>query len=359
MAAKKRSPLERAREVLAQDRGQALVHLQAAGDKRTRALLEGTARDLELRLRATLAEGGAGADSFTARQLKATLAQVRESTKALNRGLRATLLGQAGPAAEGGADGTARYLAAADKAFRGVGTQPLALRPALMLEAARDGAESSVLSRIAEDPMHPGQPGVLVRYGVAVVGHFERELQKGILGRKSQAEMAEDLTARSPFLQGAPGYWATRIVRTEAHGAMNRGQWEASRAANRSLGDMVKIISGVFDDRTGADSYATHGQIRRLEEPFESWYGLFQHPPDRPNDRAVVVPHRLSWPRPAYLEWRDDGDIADRWAAEGRKGRMPPRPLMTTVPLNSFAGGDEEGQEGGDEGEPSESSSAS
>lgn len=85
-----------------------------------------------------------------------------------------------------------------------------------------------------------------------------------------------------------------------------------------------------------SDSYAVHGQIRKPEEAFQSWFGFYQHPPNRPNDREVVVPHRMSWPIPPYLAWKTDAQVIARWHYDGRKGHPPPRPKMTTVPLEQF-----------------------
>ncbi len=338
MASKRKDPLQAARDVLARNRGYALGYLQQAGERRTQELLKGAADDLRKRLKAAEGPRGPGKDSFTAQQLRATMAQVQAVTKDLQRGMQRQLVGQAPDAAEHGADGAARYMVAADKAFRGVGTQPLALRTAQMLQAARDGAPGSILQRILTDPLHPGRPGVLQRYGAATILHFEGELQKGVVAKKSRAEVVEDLVERSPFLQAAPRFWAVRIARTELHGAMNKGQLEGMRAAHKQLGDMLKILSAVFDDRTGSDSFAVHGQVRRLDEPFEWWEGAYMHPPNRPNDREVVVPHRQAWPIPPYLAWRSEEQVAARWRAESRKGPVPERPVMTTVPLSSFGG---------------------
>lgn len=334
MAAK--GALERARELLAKNRSESLAFVQAAGARRTRELLEATQADLQQRLAKAEGLRGPGRDSFTAVQVRATLKQVRAVLAELKGGLKDAIVDHGQRAAEMGAEHTAEYLVAADRAFRGVGQQPLALKQARMLEAGREGAKASILARLAADPEHPGHPGVLERYGVETIGYFERELQRGILGKKSWAQMRADITAKSPFLQQAPAHWAQRIVRTECMNAMNRSQWEATREAHEQLGDMVKILSATFDDRTAADSYAVHGQIRRPEEAFETWYGLMQHPPARPNDREIVVPHRVSWAIPPYLAWRDEGEVAARWVADGNKRKMPPRPQMTTVPIGEF-----------------------
>lgn len=325
-----------AREVLAQNRAAADRYAQEAGRPELRKLLQVAQRDLEQRLKKAVSLQGPGSDSYTATQLRATLAQVKEALKPLQRGLRDIVVDKSRKATEDGAEGAARYLAAADRAYRGVGVQPLALDVARMFSAAGDGSEASILGRLAGGK----DPGVLQRYGVAVIGSFEAQLRKGVVAKSSLAEVRDALAEESPFLQGAPSHWADRIVRTELSGAHNRAAFEAIKEADAQLGDMVKIMSCVFDERTGSDSYSCHGQIRRLEEPFETWYGPCMHPPDRPNDRGVLTSHRLVWPIPPYLAWRDDAEVAKAWAREHgpkSKAKMPPRPVMTTVPLSDFA----------------------
>ncbi len=347
-----------ARTALSLNRDAARSYAQGSGLKEVRSLLERAARDLERRIDRAEGLQARGGETFSVAQMRTTLAQVRHTIVDLTRGMRGALVDAGGKAAERSAQDTVRYMTAADRAFRGAGVQPLALREASVLSAATQGVRASMLRRLASSGTpaaratevsrpHPAKLCVLQRYGVETIRHFERELQKGLVARKSWAEMREDITEQSPFLQAAPAHWATRIVRTEVMGAYNRAGWETMRAAQQDLGDMVKILSVTFDDRTGADSYAVHGQIRLVEEPFESWFGAYMHPPNRPNDREVVVPHRVAWPIPPYLAWRDAGAIAAAWRREGRKGRPPERPLMTTVPLSRFGGGQGAGDDGG------------
>lgn len=330
-------------DTLTRNRKDALSLAQSLGLRKTRELLELSAADLRRRI-AQRTRAGADQD-FTMVQMRATLAQVKHVTKNLVVGLRDTVLDVGSQAADAGAAHTVDYLTRADRAFRGVGTDGLAIKEATMLEAAQYGVRASILRRLAssgepledaDDEEAPAKMGILQRYGVETVGHFEKVLQRGLIAKKSWREMEADLTEKSPFLQQAPAYWATRIVRTEAMGAYNRAGWESIRDADEQLGDMTKILAATFDERTGADSFAVHGQIRRPEEAFESWFGFYQHPPNRPNDRETVVPHRISWPIPPYLQWRDAGQIAARWRLEGRKGKPPERPEMTTVELSLF-----------------------
>ncbi len=318
------------RDILMQNRQDALSLVSHAGATRTKIVLERAERELVARL-ATLRMTGS---SFTSENMKSALVQVREVLRGLQTGMTDVLVDGAGDAAARAAQGALDYLGRADQQFRGVGTQPLALDEASVFEQAKVGARASVLRRLASsgDPrqqgapkdIHPAKIGILDRYGMNTIGLFEQDLQAGVLGRKSWGEVKGNLIGNSTFLQGKPAFWAERIVRTEMMGAYNRAGWEANREADDQLGDMVKILSATFDDRTGSDSFAVHGQIRAVDEAFMSWFGLYQHPPNRPNDREIVVPHRKSWP------------IKARWTKEKRKGPPPERPLMTTIDIGEF-----------------------
>jgi hypothetical protein len=347
---------ERARAVLAKNRADVLRISSEKGLKSTRAMLAESQRDLEKRIREAVGRG-LGDDTFTHAQLRATLEQVKQVQRDLNKKLAHQILSDGMSAAEQAATNTAEYLHEADKAFRGIGVQPLALNEARMIDAAVQGTQSSILSRLASsgepasrvgrlgelvEPV-PAKEGILARYGLNTISVFEKTLQRGLIARKSFSEMRDEITVRSPFLQGAPRSWAERIVRTELAGAFNRGAFEAMREADDELGDVVKILIAIFDNRTAADSYAVHGQIRRPTEAFETWTGLVQHPPARPNDREAMVTHRIAWELPAEMHPKSPGEVAARWAAEhppsknGHKAKaMPPIPLRSTVPIEQF-----------------------
>lgn len=331
-------------EVLRQNRADAIDLSSRVGKVRLTRILEKADADLSRRLAATArVKGGAGKASFTAEDLRVTLMHVRDVTRTVKRGLTSTLLETGSEAADRATGHLIDYMGKADEAFRGVGSRPLALKEAAILEQAVSGTETTILRRLASSgepgtgtEPHPAKLGILERYGVETVGKFEDVLQLGLVARKPWSEVRSDLVDSSPFLQGAPQYWAERIVRTETMGIYNRAGWEGMRAANEQLEDMARIVAAVFDDRTGWDSYQYHGQIRRTEEPFHSQMGAYMYPPNRPNDRETVVPHRIAWPIPPQLAWRTPEEVAARFRMEGRKGSPPPRPLMTTIPLDRF-----------------------
>ncbi len=323
---------EAAKLALDVDRAHALAAVHAGAGKELRATLERAQRDLETRL----AKVGGREPTFSVAQMRAALAQVKEVIRTIVAEMREQLPSNAREASASSAEATMKYLKDLDGVFRG-SAQPLALSEARALTRAISGAETSVLDRISMGPDGAkGKVGILQRYGVETVGKFEETLAAGLVSKKPWADLRDEITEASPFLQGAPAHWAERIVRTEVMAASNRGSLEVIRQADEDMGDMVKIVVAVFDERTASDSYATHGQIRRPDEEFETWYGPIMSPPDRPNDRGSMVPHRVAWPLPGYLKWKSSADVSAAWKREKRKGSPPPRPLMTTVSVSSF-----------------------
>lgn len=323
-------------EVLRENRSRAQRAAEQVGLARLRPMLERAQRELEARIARAEGLRGAGKDSFTAVQARVVLRQVEDVLRALTGGVRDLVVDQAVDVSAREVAGTVDYLRAAEQAYRG-SVLPLSLDVATLQDQVRSGAQASALRRILTDPSHKGHRGVLDRYGESVVGSFERALQQRVLQKKPWAEVRDSLVAESPFLQQAPAHWAERIVRTEVMHASNYGARETIVAADDDLGDVLKVLSASFDARTGADSYAVHGQIRRAREPFDDWTHSYEHPPNRPNDREVVVPHRTSWPLPAALKPKSDAEVAAAWAREGRKGSPPPRPRMSTVDLAHLA----------------------
>lgn len=328
-------------ETLRANREAAMRIAGKVGTVKTQAMLQRAEADLIARI----AEVKSGPGSFTEMQLKATLAQVRDVLRGVVLpGLRDVVVGGAEEAAGSAAKGTVDYLNAAERAYRGVGAAPLALDEARVTDAAVVGARASVLRRLAssgqptatgEDP-HPASKGILQRYGMNVIGHFESTLRTSLLARSSIDEVKAKLIGSSPFLKSAPASWATRIAVTETLGAHARANYEATQEADEQLGDLIRVNMATFDNRTGPDSANLHGSVRRTNEPFEyidSKGGsiFFMHPPDRPFDRGIIVSHRTSWgPLPKPLRALSDGQVVA--AYKRAKQIFYRRPLLSTVP---------------------------
>jgi hypothetical protein len=336
-------------ERLRLNREQAIKYARAASGKRVVELMKAARADLDKRIKTAEGLSGPGKGTFTATHARVAREQLTRVIVPLQRGLTKLIVEQSQITASSAVKGSLKYLADMDRKFTGIGAAAAPrLHEAMILDTVVSGMESSVLRRLAtsgkpqssmKEP-HKGKQGILDRYGMNVIGAFEKQLQLRFVGQKSWAEVRKAIIDESPFLTAKGGSnansWAERIVRTEVMAANNRANWETIGEADKVLGDAVKILAATFDDRTHADSYAVHGQIRRIDEPFESWFGAYMAPPNRPNDREIVVPHRLSWPLPPELAWISDGEIAAAWEREGRKGGIPPRPKMTTIPVDKF-----------------------
>ncbi len=314
-------------EILQRDREAANRFATQSSKARTKQLLERAQMELVQRLAQA---GGAGSDSFTAAQMRVALVQVRETLRALTQGVLDEALSMGARGAEQGVQSTVDYIGRAEANHRGI-ARPLPFDTALMFDRAARGSRASILRRLGSDPNSSAGAGVLGRYGANVFSKFEQAMQQRLIQGKSWAETRGDLAAASPFLRGAPEFWTERILRTETMNAHGGASQEALNQVEAVVGQMLKILCATFDGRTASDSYAVHGQIRRPNEAFASWYGPYMHPPNRPNDREVVVPHNMSWALPKNLEPLSDAAVAARWAQEGRKGSPPPRPLMSTV----------------------------
>lgn len=328
-------------ETLRANREAAMRIADKVGTIKTQAMMLRAETDLIARL----AEVRSGTGSFSEVQLKATLAQVRDVLRGVVLpGLQGVVLDGAEEAAGSAARGTVDYLNAAERAYRGVGAGPLALDEARVTDAAAVGARASVLRRLASsgkpsvmgEAPHPAAKGILQRYGINSLAHFEEELRVGLVARSSLDEVKAKLIGRSAFLRGKPASWAMRIAVTETLGAHARAGFEATQEADEQLGDLIRVNMATFDSRSGCDSYNVHGSVRRTNEPFEyiAYDGsslMFMHPPDRPFDRAVIVSHRTSWgPLPKPLRALPDGAVVA--AYKRAKQTFYRRPLLSTVP---------------------------
>ena len=314
-------------EILRRDKEAAASYAERASRERVRQLLERSQAELVQRIAQIPASSR---DTFTAVHMRQALAQVRAVLSDLTQGLGAAAVDLGLTSAEASASHAIDYIGRAEREYHG-STGALPFHTASMIDSAVRGARASVLRRLASDPSHPGRPGVLARYGLNTIGLFEQVAQQRFIQGKSWAEATNDLVAQSPFLQGKPAFWGERILRTETMHAHNAANQDVMEQVDAVVGEMLKILSATFDARTGSDSIALHGQVRRVHEPFNWWDGAYMHPPNRPNDREVVGPHSMAWPIPAALQPKSDSEVAARWATEGRSGGPPSRPNMSTV----------------------------
>lgn len=188
--------------------------------------------------------------------------------------------------------------------------------PMPILEAARfrgliDKRRTSLL-RAHETSMN--------RYGANVVGKMERELSLSLVN----GETGHQAIDRVMKTADAEWWRAERVVRTEMNWAYSASQSDANAELATEIEDLWSRWTeqstddgSPLDDRVETDSLAMHGQVAPPGGLFwqpptapdgeEVQKGLvgksWPHPPNRPNDRAVLTPWRPHWGVPGWV-WR-------------------------------------------------------
>lgn len=138
----------------------------------------------------------------------------------------------------------------------------------------------------------------LESYSKSLRSHFAIELTEAALIGKSTSEVVHDLGAK---FRGEQWRLET-IARTELHNVYNIAKLDNMRELKQdSIPDLMKSLFHPMDLRTGEDSKKLNRENPRIpiDEPFRFTYKgqerVFMAPPDRPNDRAILIPYKKSW----------------------------------------------------------------
>ncbi len=223
--------------------------------------------------------------SFTAQHLRGTLAQVQGAITAINKHLGGAMIQGAYVSALKGIDHLLKELNVFDEKFTGAVT-PINLNAALM---AHDTSQLLV-TRYKTN---------LDAYGTDLYRQISNGLFSATIGESSYDEVVGKI---STFFTGEE--WKVhRIVRTELHGIYGRSKITGMQKImdDEIIDDLMKTLMHPMDGRTGDDSRYAASQhlVANVDEPFEySWKGQlrsFMSPPDRPNDRSILVPYRKVW----------------------------------------------------------------
>jgi len=220
---------------------------------------------------------------FTAQHLRGVLAQVEGAIGAMTEGLNGDMIKGSEIAALKGVNHLIEEINIFDKKFTGAIT-PINLNAALL---AHDTSKLLV-TRYRTN---------LDAYGSNLFAQISNGLFSASMGETTNDEVVGRI---SSFFNGEE-WKLRRIVRTELHGLYNRGKIAGMQEIADEIPDMMKTLMHPLDARTGEDSkYAAMKHlVADMEKPFQySWQGqvrTFMVPPDRPNDRSVMVPYRREW----------------------------------------------------------------
>lgn len=225
--------------------------------------------------------------SWTEARAKAMLVQLAAAVRGLS-GRQLALLRRALPrVAELAMRDTESYLTALDREFAGA-VVPLRWATLEWLEGYRRPLLRSRLRVYRES---------FARYGAATVSAIEDEIAKTVFVGAPWTEAREAVWTATQAVVGDRQWMVDRIVRTEVATAYSSTTMAALLEEDYDDDPMLKKLVAVFDPVTGRDSRLLHGQTRKVTELFTDVVSgrKFDAPPNRPNDREIVVGWRASW----------------------------------------------------------------
>ena len=136
------------------------------------------------------------------------------------------------------------------------------------------------------------------RYSEELRGEMQRQLSLAVVERDTYT----GAMTRLRTIMKAREWRAYRIARTELSNIYNSSKLDVLRGAKEEfLPDLMKTLYHPMDSRTAEDSKYLESlrMVIPIEEKFRySWKGKvreFATPPDRPNDRAILIPVKGRW----------------------------------------------------------------
>jgi hypothetical protein len=274
--------------------------LWGALTKRQAALAASAMADIEADLKK------ARRGSWSSAMAAATLAQLGEATRGLSES-QLRLLSRALPGIAGIAkDDLADYLGKLDEHYLGV-ARPLRWDALEWLEGYSRPLLRSRL-RIYEKSY--------ARYGAEAVAGIENAMAKSVLLGTPWTEARESVMGLVREQVGGRQWMVDRIIRNEVATIYSSTTMAALLEEDEPDDPMLKKLVALWDKVTGLDSKLLHGQTRRVQDLFtDAVHGKeFDAPPNRPNDREIVIGWRASWGDDAGFdaETRNaDGSAAD------------------------------------------------
>lgn len=248
----------------------ALEEVRPAHIKRLMRISKEVQAALEARLKA-LAPG-----SYTTQEVRGKLSQVRAAIEVLGvefgRRVGSEMEHIGKVASRIGHDGLIAQLKAWEPQFPG------AARLLSNPKAASDALDANLLEYYQRSRE---------TYGLNAIARMKGVLARSALEGRTIVEAWEGMSEHLAL----PQWKAERIVRTEQTFASSRRQILDTIDAYGDEAEEVfaKQLHATFDNRTGSDSVRVHGQVRSLTEPFSDGRREYQHPPNRPNDREVML----------------------------------------------------------------------
>lgn len=264
---------------------QKVVDLEESQQRKLLRTFKRIRQELQDRL-LTIPEG-----TFTEQQLNITLVQVQAAIEAINRELKGSMAEAADILGLRGIRDLVREIERFSRKFEGA-VQPLNIDQILIATEAKN---------------------FLINKHEASIDAYTTDLRAAITSQIIGTLALRDTNQRTVSkLQSDVGKFfmgeewkLNRIVRTEMHNIYNFSKLRGMGRAQDTIPDLKKSLMHPIDSRTAADSkkLARENPVVDIDEPFRFTFKgkvrEFQFPPDRPNDRSILVPFREEWDRRA------------------------------------------------------------
>lgn len=232
----------------------------------------------------------AGPDRFTAQRLRGVLVQVQSALDALEDGLIKPMVTSGRDTSIFAVENLQSEIEAYEEHFTGA-VMPIDL-------------DALAYANETENFLIEKYEASLDRWSQTVRSRIQTSLIDGVVMESTNEEMMGRLLEN----WGAQEWELRRIVRTEIHSIYNGSKVRGMRdVRRRQLPDLKKALLHPLDKRTAEDSLylAKLNPIMPIDEPFHYIYQpsgsskkyprTFMAPPDRPNDRAILIPYRDAW----------------------------------------------------------------
>lgn len=227
------------------------------------------------------------ANKFTAQHLRGLLLQIETALQVMADGMNESMISASDVIARAGTSHLVEELNAFDDHFMGAVT-PINVNAAI----------------IASDTNN-----LLINKYKSSVATYSEEVRNQLTSVLTQAAIGEipysEVVRRVGQFFIAEQWKIERLARTELHQVYNLAKMNSMRSLAKAAGtDLKKTLIHPMDSRTGKDSkYAAKlDLIVPIDQPFRyKWQGkerVYMTPPDRPNDRSILVPYREKYGEP-------------------------------------------------------------
>jgi len=223
-------------------------------------------------------------NSYTEAKMKATIIQLDRTIRQLEVMIKPQLKTFFDDMSVFGVEDSVKEVSALEKKFNGV------IVPMDIDSIVRTSEPDNFLFNNFESS--------ITTYNQTLRNGFQRQLTQSLLQQKSWSQTVFDMEQvfnESEFV-------LARIVRTELHSIYSGSKLNGFLSIqDQYLPDLKKTLYHPMDSRTGEDSKQASRLhlIVGLNEPFKYKYNgkerVFMFPPDRPNDRSILIPYRESW----------------------------------------------------------------